>query len=82
MVKTKHHNSFLYALQINQSYTFYGCPTFHFPLAAPSTVKKVNTYLQWFTVTSTLLHCNVYGKYLKNVHFLRVSQFPLYVFAV
>ena len=26
--------------------------------------KDVNTDLQWFTVTSTLLHCNVYGKYL------------------
>ena len=33
-------------------------------IPAPSTVKNWNTYLQWFTVTSTLLHCNVYGKYL------------------
>ena len=26
--------------------------------------KNVNTDLHWFTVTSILLHCNVYGKYL------------------
>ena len=37
----------------------------HCTVCTPSRVKKnVNTDLQWFTVTSTLLHCNVYGKYI------------------
>ena len=33
-------------------------------ITAPSTVKYVKTDLQWFTVISTLLHCNIYCKYL------------------
>ena len=45
-------------------------PNFHcnlpvlFTFNCCSKWKKVNTDLQSFTVTSTLLHCNVYGKYL------------------
>ena len=36
--------------------------------------KNVNTDLQSFTVISTLLHCNMYFKYLKLLHFLRVPH--------
>ena len=48
--------------------------------------KKVNTDLQWFIVIFTIL-----VKYIARMHmantcnfytFLRVSQFPLYIFAV
>ena len=34
-------------------------------------LNKYNTDLQCFTVTSVLLHCNVYSKYLESVHVLR-----------
>ena len=33
-------------------------------ITAPSTVENVKTDLQWFTVKSTFLHCNMDGKYL------------------
>ena len=46
--------------------------------------KNVTTDLQWFTVTSTLLHCIVMcmANTCNFYTFLRVSQFPLYIFAV
>ena len=43
-------------------------------ITTQSTVENVNTNLQWFTVTSKLLHCTVYGKYLYSVHFFNVSH--------
>ena len=65
-------------------YTFYVCPTFHCPVNYCSIQvqwKNVKTDLQCFT-NSTLLHCNVFGKYCNFYIFLQVSQFPLYMFAV
>ena len=47
-------------LNVLHSYTFYGCPTFHYNPIVLFTFKcnKCNTDLQWFT----LLHCNIDGK--------------------
>ena len=59
-------------------------------ITAPSTVENCKncTDLQWFTVTSTLLHCTVYGKYTCTVQCTLFPCVPLstvislYIFAV
>ena len=54
-----------------KSYTFSMCPSFHCNHTVLFTFNccsvqwnKCNTVLQWFTVTSILLHCKVYSNYL------------------
>ena len=64
-------------------YTFYRCPTFHCNPTVLFTSDCCSKYsdLQWFTVTSTLLHCNVYGKYFLHF-FMNVPVSTVYICSV
>ena len=70
---------FLQFLQVSHFLLYSNC-TVYIKLLLQVQLKNVNTDLQWFTVTSTLLHCKVQGKYLRLLHaFTGVSVFTVYV---